>query len=188
MENNKNMKNKNNQQGKNGNKGKKKSNNSSYIFLSIVALLYVILYFVNPDKTLIAFKYSFGIFKTVLPVLSMVLLFLVLFNMINEKKLKNVVEKSPQFVQYLVMTAFGTFSHGPMYAWYPLMKGFHDKGISYGSIATFLYARGIKLAMMPALISFFGIKYTIVLTIYLLIFSNIQGIVVDILIKDKAQA
>ncbi len=108
--------------------------------------------------------------------------------MINEKKLKSVVENSPQFVQYLVMTVFGTFSHGPMYAWYPLMKGFHEKGISYGSIATFLYARGIKLAMMPALISYFGIKYTIVLTTYLVIFSNIQGFVVDILIKDKAQA
>jgi len=188
MENNKKMKNKNNQQGNNGNKGKKKSSKSSFIFLGIVASLYLVLYFVNSDKTLNAFKYSSGIFKTVLPVLSIVLLFLVLFNMIDEKKLKNVVEKSPQFVQYLVMTVFGTFSHGPMYAWYPLMKGFHDKGISYGSIATFLYARGIKLAMMPALISYFGIKYTIVLTTYLLIFSNIQGIVVDILIKDKAQA
>jgi hypothetical protein len=65
------------------------------------------------------------------------------------------------------------------------MKDFHGKGISYGKIATFLYARGIKLAMLPALISYFGIKYTIVLTVYLIIFANIQGVLVDIIIKDE---
>ncbi|MEA1974283.1 MAG: hypothetical protein U9N10_01850 [Bacillota bacterium] len=164
----------------------KKNNKKVFIFPGVVASFYVILLFVNKSATLKALKYSVELFKTVAPVLLLVLVFMFIFNLIDEKKLKSVIERSPQFLQYLMMTLFGIFSHGPIYAWYPLMKDFHRKGISYGSIATFLYARGIKFAMLPALISYFGIKYTIILTIYLVIFANIQGILVDIIMKDEA--
>ncbi|OQY32302.1 MAG: hypothetical protein B6241_11360 [Spirochaetaceae bacterium 4572_59] len=121
--------------------------------------------------------------KTCFPVF--VLIFMFLFNLIDEKKLKSVISRSPGYIQYLVMTLLGTFSHGPIYAWYPLMKNFHDKGISYGPISSFLYARGIKLAMMPALMTYFGIKYALVLTVYMLIFANIQGLLIDLLLREK---
>ncbi len=167
------------------NKEKKNNGKSKFAFPLIVIGIYIILSFINSDDTFKAFKYSLEVFKTVVPILLFVFVFMFAFNLIDEKKLKKIIEKSPQFIQYLMMTLFGVFSHGPIYAWYPLMKDFHGKGISYGKIATFLYARGIKLAMLPALISYFGIKYTIVLTVYLIIFANIQGVLVDIIIKDE---
>jgi hypothetical protein len=80
---------------------------------------------------------------------------------------------------------FDTVSHGPIYAWYPLMKNFHEKGVHYGPIASFLYSRGIKLAMIPSLIAYFGLKYSIILTLNMVIFSILVGLSVDILLKDK---
>lgn len=156
-----------------------------YLFPGIVITIYAILYLIKPEITISAIKYSLNLVIIVAPVLLFVLIFMFLFNLIDEKKLKGIISKSPQFVQYLVMTLFGTFSHGPIYAWYPLMKNFHEKGVSYGSIATFLYARGIKLALIPALISYFGFKYSIILTIYMFIFAYIQGILVDIIFKER---
>ena len=185
-ENNKNNQNKNNSQN-NQNKNKK-NKKTKWTFLGSVLSLYLILSFIKPENTLKASKYSANLLLTIIPVLLLVLGFMFVFNLIDEKKLKAIIEKSPQHIQYLVMTAFGTFSHGPIYAWYPLMRDFHNKGISYGSIATFLYSRGIKLTFLPVLIAYFGLKYTVVLTIYMLIFAYIQGILVDIIIKDKELA
>ena len=126
---------------KNNQKNKKQNKKTKWIFLGSVLGLYLILSLLNPNNTLEAAKYSSNLILSIIPVLLIVLFFMFLFNLINEKKLKKVIERSPKYIQYLVMSLFGTFSHGPIYAWYPLMKDFHDKGISYGSIAAFLYAR-----------------------------------------------
>jgi uncharacterized membrane protein YraQ (UPF0718 family) len=44
------------------------------------------------------------------------------------------------FIQYFILSLLGTVSHGPIYAWYPLMNNFHEKGVHYDPIASFLYA------------------------------------------------
>jgi len=172
---------------KKGNPGKKKKSlKEKLLFPAIVLGIYIILAFISPGNILKAAGYSLQILTSVLPILVLVLVFMFLFNLIDEKKLKKVIENSPRFLQYMVMTLFGTFSHGPIYAWYPLMKEFHDKGISYGSLASFLYARGIKLTLLPMLVSYFGLKFTIILTIYMLVFSYIQGILVDMFVSKKS--
>lgn len=165
-------------------KGNKKKN--IFIFPGIVTGIYLVLGLINHDNTLKALNYSIKLFSAIAPVLLFVLLFMFIFNLIDEKKLKKIITKSPQFIQYLVMTLLGTFSHGPIYAWYPLMKNFHEKGIQYGPISSFLYARGIKLAMMPVMITYFGMKYTVILTVYMIVFANINGLLVDLMLKDKA--
>jgi len=170
---------------KNGNKNKKKSNKYSFIFLGIVLIIYIVLGIYNSSDTVEAIKYSINLFKTIIPVLLLVLVFMFLFNLIDEKKLKGIIEKSPKSIQYFIMTLLGTVSHGPIYAWYPLMKTFHGKGVNYGPIASFLYSRGIKLAMLPSLIAYFGLKYTIILTFNMVVFAIIIGLSVDLLIRDN---
>ncbi len=175
----------NNKRNKENQSNKKKPKKYSFIFLGIVIIIYIILGSVNSNNTFEAIKYSINLFKTLIPVLSLVLVFMFLFNLIDEKKLKGVIEKSPHSIQYFIMTLLGTVSHGPIYAWYPLMKTFHGKGVSYGPIASFLYSRGIKLAMLPSLVAYFGLKYTIILTSNMIIFAIIMGLSVDLLIKDN---
>lgn len=167
-------------QKKKDNQKKNKKINSSWIFLGVVFSLYLILSFIYPDQTTDAYIYSFELIQTIIPILVLVVVFMFLTNLINEKKFEKLMKKSPKPLKYLAMVGFGTFSHGPIYAWYPLMKTFHDKGLSYGPIASFLYARGIKLPLIPALIGFFGVKYTIILTVYLFLFAYIQGVMVDL--------
>jgi len=62
--------------------------------------------------------------------------------------------------------------------WYPLLADLKEKGMKNSLIATFLYNRAIKIPLIPITIYYFGIKLTIILTIYMIIFSIINGILV----------
>ena len=165
------------------NKKKKNTNKGSYIFLAVMVIAYVVLYIVSPDKTLDALLYVLNIIKEILPILLMVYVFMLAFSFINEKKLRATIEKAPMALKYVLMGALGTLSHGPIYAWYPFLKDLNEKGLSQGTVGTFLYARGIKLTLLPMLVSFFNLKYVIVLTITLFIFSLMEGILLDLRIR-----
>ena len=170
------------------NKNNKKQTNkkgSTLTFPASVLTLYILLFFIDSAKTVAALKYATKLFISIIPILLMVIIFMFLFNLINENKLKRFIDGSPRFIQYMVMLLLGTFSHGPIYAWYPLMKEFLDNGISNGSVAIFLYARGIKLTLLPMLVVYFGFKYTLVLTLVMIFFSCIQGILVDMLMGER---
>ncbi|RXV59396.1 hypothetical protein DWB64_16155 [Fusibacter sp. A1] len=114
-------------------------------------LTYVLFYALSPDKTVRAFNYVSKILLEVLPILAMVYVFMLGFSFINEKKLKKTIEKAPMLLKYTLMSLLGTLSHGPIYAWYPFLNELHGKGLSKGTMGTFLYARGIKLTLLPML-------------------------------------
>jgi len=167
-------------------KTQKKKTGNIWIFPSLVIAIYIALFFVDSDKTLHALNYAANLFADIVPILFAVLFFMFLFNLVDDKKLKKLIDGSPKAVQYIAMMLLGTFSHGPVYAWYPLMREFREKGIGYGSIAIFLYARGIKLSLLPMLAIYFGFKYTLVLTIVMAVFSYIQGLMVDAVMKGHS--
>ncbi len=155
----------------------------SYYFLIMMLLTYVVLYFIYPVQIIQAFKYVYEIMLEILPILLMIYVFLFAFSFIKEKKLNQFIQKAPKFLKYILMSLLGTFSHGPIYAWYPLLENLNQKGISNGNVASFLYARGIKLTLLPMLAAFFGLEYAIILSIVMFIFAVIQGYVIDFMHK-----
>ena len=159
---------------------KKAGGLKSLIFFGIMILAYIVLYIFYPEKTYNAIVYVIGIIKEILPILLFVYVFMFAFSFINEKKLKAYIEKAPAAAKYLLLSALGTLSHGPIFAWYPFLKELYQKGISKGAVGTFLYSRGIKLTLLPMLVSFFDLKFAVILTITTLLFSIIEGIVIDL--------
>lgn len=178
MENSNKMSNKSKQE-KQGQKNKK-SNKNSLIFLGVMVAMYILLFIASPDKTMGAIQYVSKIFKEIIPILILVYVFMVGFAFINEKKLKKTIESAPAALKYTLMGALGTLSHGPIYAWYPFLKELNKKGLSKGTMGTFLYARGIKLTLLPMLISFFDLKFVVILTITTFIFSILEGLIIDL--------
>ena len=84
---------------------------------------------------------------------------------------------------WLFSIVSGIISMGPIYLWYPIMKELLDKGLKYRYVAVFLYNRGIKLQLLPMLILYFGITYSITLMIVMAILSIPQAIIVEKLSK-----
>ena len=79
----------------------------------------------------------------------------------------------------------GIISHGPMYAWYPMLDDMRKHGLKFGLIAAFMYARAVKLPLLPFMVGLFGLPFTIIVNIYILIFAVFQGKVIDFLIEEK---
>jgi uncharacterized membrane protein YraQ (UPF0718 family) len=69
--------------------------------------------------------------------------------------------------------------------WYPLLSDLQKKGVKNSFIATFLYNRAIKPALLPLIIFYFGLAFTIVLTIVMIIASVFQGLIVEKILKNK---
>lgn len=174
--------------GQNGKKDKKQAKpvKSTIFFISMLGL-YSILYLISPEKMMSAIQYVAAIVWDILPILVLVYLFMFGMSFLNEKKLKKNIERAPSLVKYILMSLLGTLSHGPIYAWYPFLNDLHDKGISKGNVAAFLYARGIKLTLLPMLVAFFDLKYAVVLTSVTFSFAIIQGFMMDLTShSDKA--
>jgi uncharacterized membrane protein YraQ (UPF0718 family) len=60
-----------------------------------------------------------------------------------------------------------------------------QKGMRDALAAAFLYSRAVKLPLLPLMIHYFGLVYTLILCLYLLVFSILNGIVVEKMIRQK---
>ena len=65
--------------------------------------------------------------------------------------------------------------------WYPFLKKLKDHGLNYGHIATFIYARAVKIPFLAVMIYYFGLKYTIIFNLVLIFLAIILGIVINLI-------
>jgi uncharacterized membrane protein YraQ (UPF0718 family) len=122
----------------------------------------------------------------ILPVFVIVFALMFIINyFITPKKLVEYLEKGNGAKAWLITIIAGIISTGPIYMWYPLLAELREHGIKHGFVAAFLYARAIKPALIPLMIFYFGLAFTIILTIVMITFSVIQGISVNKLMEVK---
>lgn len=156
-------------------------------FLLVVVLIYLITYILKPDFLIPSLKFFLSIIKKIIPVFVLVFTIMFIINyFITPKKLVSYLKKENNKIKKWFITIIaGIISTGPIYMWYPLLADLKEHGISNGLIATFLYARAIKPALMPLMILYFGLAFTIVLTIAIIMFSLIQGITLEKLMEVR---
>jgi uncharacterized membrane protein YraQ (UPF0718 family) len=77
---------------------------------------------------------------------------------------------------WFIAAVGGVLASGPIYAWYALLRELREKGMRAPLAAVFLYSRAVKLPFLPLMIHYFGTAYTLVLCLYLLGFSIMNGV------------
>ncbi len=153
-------------------------------FLSIVLIVYVALLIIETPGTLLALEQSASILLSLLPLFLLIIMITALINYFLKPKqiIKHFGKKSGvKGVVYAVVG--GIISHGPMYAWYGMLADMRSHGLKDGLIVTFMYARAIKLPLLPFMVDLFGLLFAIIITIYILIAAVLQGKIIDILEK-----
>ena len=149
------------------------------VFILLIILVYVFLFFAEPslaNQSVLAF---WRLLLNIIPVLALVFVIMFLANLVlqAETTVKYLGEKSG-LKGWAVAVFGGILSTGPIYMWYPLLSDLKEKGMKDSLIATFLYNRAVKIPLMPMMIYYFGWMFLIILTIYMLIFSIINGVIV----------
>lgn len=157
-----------------------------WIFLITVIILYLVLLFINSalfGEVLVKLLY---LLKQILPVVVLVFVLIFLSNLfLDAKRIAKFFGRGAGIKGWLIAIIAGILSTGPIYMWYPILSDLKKKGMRNSFIAVFLYNRAVKIPILPMMIYYFGLSFVIVITVYMILFSIINGILVEKILKIK---
>lgn len=126
-----------------------------------------------------------GFIARIAPILLLVFAVMFLTNLFFESnQVVKFLGKGSGLRGWLVAIAGGIASSGPIYMWYPLLSDLKEKGMKDSLMAAFLYNRAIKIPLLPMMVYYFGWPFTLVLSIYMVLFSIVNGIGVQYLARE----
>jgi uncharacterized membrane protein YraQ (UPF0718 family) len=151
-----------------------------WLFLALVILAYAATALWAPDlarQALAAFPATLGQLAAVLA-----LVFLLMFlgeRFLTPARTRAWLGPSSGMKGWLLAAAAGVLSTGPIYPWYGLLADLRTKGMRTGLVAVLLYARAIKLPLLPLMAHYFGLRYTVVLVLGMVGFSLLNGLAME---------
>ncbi len=157
-------------------------------FMLLVAALFLTAAIFDPTSAKAALHKSLSILKVLLPIFGIVIFLMALIGYLTQGKsrLENLARKRGAKGWFWALM-IGLLSHGPMYAWYPLLEQLRKKGLPDGYITTFFYARAVKLPLLPLMADYFGWVFTFFLTLYIVVASLLQGWIVAWLERERVR-
>ena len=158
----------------------------AWLFLGAMLLAYGVTALINFSVARQSLHMFGNVFMQLLPVLVFVFVLLVLVNLtLTPDRIRKYVGKTSGLKGWLLALVGGVFSSGPVYTWYILLAELKQQGMKASLIAVFLYSRAVKLPLLPLLVHYFGLQYTIILSLYLLCFSILSGIITGALLGEN---
>lgn len=153
---------------------------AGWYFLIAVIISYVAVYFVKPEWVQPALQTVYNIALKVVPVLFLVFVLMALIDyFVEPKTLVRFLGEKSGIKGWLIAIGAGILSTGAIYMWYPLLSELKQEGMRPALIATFLYNRAVKPALIPLMIIYFGTMFVVVLTIVMILASVAEGIIVE---------
>lgn len=157
---------------------------TGWYFLFIIIIIYLITAIVSLPTLTSALTKSGKIFMDVIPILLLIFILMVLTNyFVKTKSLIKHMGEGSGIKGWIIAVITGILSLGPIYMWYPLLNDLQKQGVRNGLIATFLYNRAVKIPLLPLLITYFGLTYSIVLMTIMIFISIIQGITTEKILR-----
>lgn len=162
----------------------KKSSKKGWLFLLIAVIVYIVVALINKTIAQNSLFTFVKILVRVTPVLVVVFGLMVISHLIlSPKRVMKYLGSTAGVKGWLISIGGGIISTGPIYMWYPLLQDLKEKGMKTSFIAAFLYNRAIKLPLLPLMVYYFGLPFTVILTVYMMIFSVIHGVFVEMVLQ-----
>lgn len=165
--------------------GKQSSALGGWLFLLSMLVAYGVVAGIDMALFERALDFFAGIIGRVLPVLALVFVLLLAVDLLLDRAwvARNLGrEAGPK--GWLVAALAGVISTGPIYPWYAVLRELREKGMQTSLVAVFLYGRAIKLPLLPLMVHYFGIVYTLLFCLYLFIFSILSGMLTGLVTQS----
>ncbi|MFW6378776.1 MAG: hypothetical protein ACOCZV_02025 [Nanoarchaeota archaeon] len=131
---------------------------------------------------------SADIIISLLPIFLLVIVLMALsIRYVDARRIGSLLGSSSGMKGKLISIMGGIISTGAIYMWYPLLADLKRKGASHENIAIFLYNRAVKLPLLPLMIGYFGIIFSMTLLITLIIISLVQGSIIRAIFDRQRQ-
>lgn len=129
-----------------------------------------------------------GLVARIAPILLLVFMVMFLTNLFfQSNRLVRFLGKGSGLRGWMVAIAGGIASSGPIYLWYPLLSDLKGKGMKDSLIAAFLYNRAVKIPLLPMMVYYFGWNFALALSIYMVLFSVVNGVLVQSLAREGSE-
>lgn len=166
--------------------GKKSIEFKGIKFLFFVIIIYIFIFFYDSQKTILALSKSYEVILKLLPMFAVIVFILTLINyFLNPKAIIKYFGENSGIKGWILAILSGIISHGPMYAWYPMLSQLRENGLKDGLLAAFMFIRAIKVPFIPIMIDYFGVSFTVILFINILIAGVLQGLIIEALNKKR---
>ncbi len=176
------------QEPKNKTRKKNGKNNIAWISMLVVSTFYLFLYFANYELFAKAINKFLELLIMIYPYLILVFAFMfITFLFLKPDVIKKYLGKESGIKGYLFTSAAGIISVGPAYVWYPLIADLQKKGMRNKLVTIFIYNRAIKIHLLPLMFLYFGIKFSIIITLLILLFSFVIGEIVEKFTSENAK-
>jgi len=140
---------------------------------------------VEPGVTLNALRYFAVMLSKVIPILLLVFVILFLTNVfLNPERIRKHLGIDSGVRGWFYAIIGGIVISGPPYVLYPMLGELKKHGARNALLATMLYNRNVKIYFLPAIIYYFGIRYAVVLSVYIILFSLLNGKCLEMLVKE----
>jgi uncharacterized membrane protein YraQ (UPF0718 family) len=124
----------------------------------------------------------------ILPVLLLVFALMFLSNLLlGQDRVVRLLGHGAGLGGWVFAVAGGILSSGPIYMWYPLLSDLRGQGMSERFIAAFLYNRAVKIPLIPMMAFYFSWSFTLVLSVYMVLLSVANGVVVERLARGNRE-
>ena len=145
----------------------------------LVGALYLVLLPFNRQGVLYALRASLVIGERVfLPLCLAFIVMLAISLFVDTARISSLIGKKRSIKGLLIAIWAGVLSMGPIYAWYPLLRGLKRQGASDFYLVSFLSARSVKPFLFPVMIFYFGWIYTATINTLILLSAPLIGAIV----------
>jgi uncharacterized membrane protein YraQ (UPF0718 family) len=152
----------------------------SEIFLLSISIIYLTLGIIDIQVVRNALWVLGGLILRISPVLALVFGIMFLTNLLFEAgSIVRMLGQGSGLRGWVFAVLGGIVSSGPIYMWYPLLGDLKEKGMRESLIAAFLYNRAIKIPLVPMMVHYFGWSFAVILSLYMVIFSVLNGLAVE---------
>lgn len=147
-------------------------------FVFFVSIVYCILLLVDPSAAVTGLSRAGRIVIRIVPVFAVVIVLTACINyLLRPQQIVRHLGENSGFKGWGVALGAGIVSHGPMYAWYPLLEDMRRQGLQDRLLVAFFYARAVKLPLLPLMVDYFGMVFTCVFSVYILGCAVLQGVI-----------
>jgi len=152
--------------------------------LVVVAGIYLLLLIMNRSVALAALVQSRNVLCKIIPIITVIIFFTALINyFLPPGRIVRHLGRESGIIAWIWSLFAGLISHGPMYIWFPLLEELRERGMRDALIVVFFAARTVKIPLLPMMIDYFGWRFTLVLSFYILVGAVAQGCLLEFLEK-----
>jgi len=155
-------------------------------FLFLILFSYIIIFFFSQSLVSEGIEKTYLMLFNIMPMLVVVLIVMTLMNLyIDSGKIKKHFGNKSGIKGWIYSIVVGILIAGPPYILYPMLRDLKNSGMKNSLLAVFLYNRNVKIAYIPVMIYYFGLEFTIIISVAIVVFSILNGMLIGFLVKDE---